>query len=269
MKRNGFLALTTAASLSSVVLCASCRATSDDRPKPPVGSAAATPVIELDDEPAAEEVEVLELDDEPAEVQSPSALPSGFFSDIASLCVAQEMRVAEPMAKAMRESQDFEALLLKPSCMEDTRPLSGVRIALAAPFMALTTVVYETAENSTHTALVVRTAKGWVAMTTPVMVSEHDDPGCPSILRDGPLSEVRVRAAADGSPVMFVRTTAGRGGGDMPVEVIHRLRTCRLGDESIGCSADKVTLSDRDWPPSPASACGAPPSRGSRTTAIC
>lgn len=165
-------------------------------------------------------------------------LPAGTFRDLHALCAQQMKDVVPQLEKARLERAERyegeEAVNVIPACDVDAAAMRGVRVSLAAPYLDAKAVTYETG-RATQTSLIVRTSDGWTNVGTPMVTSDHDDPGCPSILRDAGLVEVRV----DGGHLVVV-DKADRGAGDENSMVYERARTCSFS----GCT-EPVTIGAR------------------------
>ncbi len=185
---------------------------------------------------AAAEVPVVEEPAPATEEFVAPTLPTGTFHDVHALCAQQMKDVLPLLAQAERnlvEGMGDTETKLVPSCNEDAAAMRGVRVSLGAPYLEAKAVSYETGEG-TQTNLVMRTSAGWTNVGTSLVASYHNDPGCPSILRDSGLTEVRVE---NGQVVVVDK--AERGAGDNANIVYERTRTCTL----TACT-EPVTLSE-------------------------
>ena len=169
--------------------------------------------------------------DEPESDHFVTILPRGAFPTVADLCSAQMTLAAPIIAEANKrraetyEGISDEAVHLGPSCVE-RRDAVAKKMTLAAPFEDLTAIEVETGE-STETFLVVRTRAGWTAVRQDFLTNDHDDPGCPSITREGEIASVRVESGE-----LVVATLAGRmsfeGDDDYKQIVVTRARRCSI-----------------------------------------
>jgi hypothetical protein len=155
-----------------------------------------------------------------------ATLPAGTFRDLHALC-AQQMKEAVPLLEKARAEMveryaDDDIKQVAPSCIEDPAALRGVRVSLAGRYLEAKAVTYETG-RSTQTNIVMRTSEGWMNVGTAIVTSDHDDPGCPSILRDAGLTAVRIE---NGQIVILDK--ADRGAGENSNIVYERTRTCSL-----------------------------------------
>lgn len=171
-----------------LVSSVSCGGGVADGPAEPSWSA---PLAESETEERS--AEVLELE---AALEDETVVPRGAFADVRSFCAAQMeaslpriRRIEAERGEPSEEFGTFEPLVA--SCEEDVSELSGVpRPAVSGPFLGITAVKLETG-YALETHLLVRTREGFVAVQEPVLSDDHDDPGCPSILRDAGLEAIQ------------------------------------------------------------------------------
>lgn len=189
------------------------------------GDSVEAPTASVTSQPPPAPAEEVAVEEEPA-MEKQATLPEGTFRDLHALCAQQMKEVVPLLEKAhgyMVERYADDAIKQPdPSCKEDPVALRGVRISLGTPYLEAKAVTYETGE-STQTNIVMRTSEGWMNVGTPIVTSDHDDPGCPSILRDAGLTEVRVE---NGQIVILDK--AERGAGENSNIVYERTRTCSL-----------------------------------------
>lgn len=149
----------------------------------------------------------------PAAEARDATVPPGTFPTVEALCAAQKVMIVPQLRQAEAWLREREmATPLSPSCERAPAVLAQMHVSLHAPFHELAAIRIETG-TATEVRLVVRTDEGWRAAPRALMVDVHDDPGCPSILRDGPVREVRVESAA-GVPALVVIDEASRGAGE-------------------------------------------------------
>ena len=98
-------------------------------------------------------------------------------------------------------------------------------------------LTYETG-FSTQTSIIVKTSEGWTNLGIPIVTTYHDDPGCPSIVRDAGIMEVRVERG-----YLVVVDKADCGWGDDSNLVYERARTC-----SLTTCTEPVTIGTRRVP---------------------
>lgn len=197
--------------------------------------AVATPAVTA--EPPAEVASA----EEDAVVEKESSLPAGTFRDLHALCAQQMNDVGPSIEKARRDmaerSTEEEIIKVVPACDVDDEAMHGVRVSLAAPYLDAKAVTYETGA-ATQTSIVMKTSEGWANVGTPIVKSDHDDPGCPSILRDAGLVEIRVTGGH-----LVIVDKADRGWGENSSIVYERARTC-----SLTTCTEPVTIGARTMP---------------------
>ena len=188
--------------------------------------------------PVADETEDVDTGREPT-------VPTGAFATVEALCAAQRTMAAPLIEKANADRKDrYEGSTeepVVPSCLE-TR-LSNLTVHLAPPFREVRAIRVETG-YTTDTHLVVRTDEGWRVTATPMDSDAHDDPGCPSIRRDGPLRAIRVEHGA-----LVIEGSSSRGDGedvlgDDPdgnavmrywTRTYEEVRACRIAGDALRC----------------------------------
>src|SRR5579864_2000522 len=135
-------------------------------------------------------------------------LPTGTFPTLDALCAAQRSLAAPHIVQARAEHaeryEDPDPTPLLPSCTE-SQALRDASVTLAPPYTEIRAIEAETG-YATDTFLVLRTSAGWTALREAFLAGEHDDPGGPSILREGAVLDVHVDRGA-----IVVLTAAGRG----------------------------------------------------------
>lgn len=95
---------------------------------------------------------------------------------------------------------------------------------------------------------------GWRAAPRALLVGTHDDPGCPSIVRDDRIHEVRVEGSG-GASALVVIDEASRGDGEEyddegPPSVewnmeLRRAGACRLEGAALRCDEPVVVRATR------------------------
>lgn len=203
-------------------------------PSEPV--AAAAPAAD----PPAEVAASAEVANSEQELAAPT-LPPGTFADVRALCALQMKEIEPHLERARRELAeryaDGDLPKVAPACEEDHAAMHGVRLSLAPPYVEAKAVTYETG-FSTQTSIIVKTSEGWTNLGIPIVTTYHDDPGCPSIVRDAGLMEVRVEHG-----YLVVVDKADRGWGEGSNLVYERARTC-----SLTTCTEPVTIGTRVVP---------------------
>lgn len=197
--------------------------------------------------PSAEAEEEVAADEDPETV-----MPRGAFPSIEALCVAQKELAAPAIAKANEErAERYEGpSAVTAACEESKDALTNVSLHVGAPFHEVRAITVETG-NATETHLVVRTDEGWQAAQQAVISDFHDDPGCPSIRRDGGLREIRVERGA-----LVVVSTSNRGDGEEEIageastivywsRVFEDATACRVERGALRCDATVVISATR------------------------
>ena len=183
-----------------------------------------------------------ERDDEDGE----AILPAGTYASLDALCAAQRA-AAEPRldaATAQLAERGVDDVVLRASCEVDGGALSAARVRTGGAFLAIAAVTYETG-YATKSSLVVRTHDGWIPFAEASVSEYHDDPGCPSIVRDDGVTEVRVERDR---LVVVDRADAGFGDGTI---VYTRARSCALDDaaRAFTCTTPVTIAVDLDEKP--------------------
>jgi hypothetical protein len=201
----------------------------------------------LDDDALDEDCDGADDNDLDAVDADEDGVPRGVFASVAAFC-SRQMTLAAPSLRAAEEhlrDRGDDDLELVPTCHEDRRALADAHVSAGGPFLELTAVTFVTDEAWT-THLLARTHLGWIVVEEPIRVGYHDDPGCPSILRDAGLVEARV--IGDGTPALVVVTRAERltfdDGGDE-----DDLEATSIETRAAACHLDPVR---------PVVACGTP-----------
>jgi hypothetical protein len=224
---------------------------------PPAVPVEVAGLADASEAPAVASEETVEEDAAPTAMTEPSIVPRGVFSTVDALCREQQILIVPRLREAEKhlffrgaEGSTEQGPLL-PSCHEAPFALAHAKIALRAPVREVRAIELE-AGYATETHLVVRTDDGWRAVQAASNEDEHDDPGCPSIPRDGPIVEVRVEG--DAAPVLVVIVRWSRGDGEeeiapakdgsirFSVHSLHfdRARACHLDAEAIACDTPVV-----------------------------
>jgi hypothetical protein len=227
--------------------------TGDGEEVEPVGPApevVESPIVELlppviVKAPSGPPAAVEELADE----GRPRVVPPDAFPTIDALCRAQELLVLRRLSEAEKvalEQYDVKTHIV-PSCHEVPGALAHATIALRPPFHDVRAIEYETG-YATQRTLVVRMDDGWRAVQQPALAADHFDPGCPSIIRDLSIREVRVEDET--TPALEILVRSARGEGEEITEsmtgtpivrfkslVFDRARACRLDGGEIRCDA--------------------------------
>ncbi len=177
----------------------------------------------------------------------PPAVPLGVFPSIGTLCRAQ-MNAVVPMlenAESWRRQMGMTEPT-RPSCKEVGEVVAKADVALQPPYLGLTAIEFETG-GAIETRLVVRTEAGFRALPEAVLIQWHFDPGCPSILREGGLVEVRVVGE---SATLVLVDKAWRGAGEEYDETgklvalwsqeLLRVRACRVESGVMTCNKPQV-----------------------------